>query len=123
MKNQFLKFALVGATATITTYFVLIVSVEFFGINAVPASIVGYALGVTVNYILNYRFTFSSDQHHHIVLPKFLTVMVVGMIINAAVMYAGINWFGMHYMLAQLLAVAMVFILSFTANRFWTFAD
>lgn len=123
LKNQFLRFALVGAAATVTTYVVLIAGVEGLGINAVTASAVGYTMGIAVNYILNYRYTFGSDQHHHVVLPKFLVVMVTGMFINAAVMYTGINWFGMHYMLAQLLAVAIVFMLSFTANRLWAFAD
>ena len=123
MKNQFFRFALVGAAATITTYVVLIVGVEALHINAVPASVAGYALGIVVNYSLNSRYTFDSDQHHRIVLPKFLAVMVVGMLINAAVMYTGIHWLGFHYMLAQLAAVAVVLMLSFTANRLWAFAD
>ena len=91
--------------------------------DAVTASVVGYALGIVVNYLLNYRFTFGCDEQHHVVIPKFLTVMVVGMFINAAVMYTGINWLGFHYMLAQLAAVAVVLLLSFTANRLWAFAD
>lgn len=123
MKNQFLRFALAGTTATVTTYAVLIVGVEGLHINAVTASVAGYVLGIVVNYILNYRYTFGSDQHHHVVIPKFLAVMVVGMFINAGVMYAGINGLGFHYMLAQLVAVAVVLMLSFTANRLWAFAD
>jgi len=122
LKSQFLRFALVGATATITTYAVLIVGVEGLQMNAVTASVAGYMAGIVVNYILNYRYTFGSDQRHHVVIPRFLAVMVVGMFINAAVMYAGINWLGFHYMLAQLAAVAVVFMLSFAANRRWAFA-
>ena len=75
-------------------------------------------MGIGVNYILNYRYTFDSDQDHHVVIPKFLTVMVVGIVINAAVMYTGTYWLGLHYMLAQLAAVVVVLMLSFTANRF-----
>ena len=116
-------FALVGTAATIVTFAVLIISVEVLHANAIMASVVGYALGIVVNYILNYRYTFGSDQHHHVVMPKFLVVMVIGMFINTAVMYLGINWFRFHYMLAQLIAVAIVLMLSFTANRLWTFAD
>ena len=123
MKNQFLRFALVGTAATATTYAVLIVGVEGLHINAVTASVAGYMLGIVVNYILNYRYTFGSDQHHHVVIPKFLTVMTVGMFINAVVMYAAINWLGLHYLLAQLTAVAVVLMWSFTANRLWTFVD
>ena len=114
---------LVGTAATVTTYTVLIVGVEVLHVNAITASVVGYVLGILVNYILNYRFTFGSVQQHHVVIPKFLTVMIVGMFINAAVMYLGINWLGFHYMLAQLAAVGVVLLLSFTANRLWAFAD
>jgi len=121
MKRQFLRFALVGTVATMTTYSVLIVGVENLHMNAVTASIAGYMLGMIVNYVLNYRYTFSSVQRHHVVLPRFVLVMVMGMLINAGVMYSGINWLGIHYMLAQLAAVAVVFMLSFTANRLWTF--
>jgi putative flippase GtrA len=123
LKNQFLRFALVGTAATITTYAILIIGVEGLHINAVTASVTGYLLGIGVNYFLNYRYTFGSDQHHHVVIPKFLAVMMVGMFINAAVMYTGTNWLGFHYMLAQLAAVVIVLMLSFTANRFWAFAD
>ena len=123
LKNQFLRFALAGTAATITTYAVLIVGVEGLHINAVTASVAGYMAGIVVNYLLNYRYTFGSDQHHHVVIPRFLTVMLGGMFINAAVMYAGINWLGFHYLLAQLAAVAVVLMLSFTANRRWSFAD
>lgn len=122
MKTQFLRFAQVGVVATVTTYAVLIVGVEGLHTNAVAASAAGYVAGVVVNYILNYWYTFGSDQRHQVVIPKFLAVMAGGMLINAAVMYSGINWLGMHYVLAQLAAVAVVFMWSFTANRLWAFA-
>lgn len=101
----------------------MLVGVEGLHINAVTASVAGYLPGLVVNYVLNYRYTFGSDQHHQVVIPRFLAVMTAGMLINAAVMYAGINWLGIHYMLAQLAAVAVVLTLSFTANRLWAFAD
>lgn len=101
----------------------MLVGVEGLHINAVTASVAGYLPGLVVNYVLNYRYTFGSDQHHHVVIPKFLAVMMVGMGIYAAVMFAGINWLGIHYMLAQLAAVALVLMLSFTTNRWWAFAD
>lgn len=123
MSKQFLKFALVGLTSTITTYAVLITAVEGFGANAVGASIVGYALGIVVNYLLNYRYTFGSNKKHSIAVPKFLVVMGIGMILNAGIMFAGVNGLAMHYMLAQLAAVALVLLWSFTVNRFWTFAE
>ena len=112
-----------GVTATIVTYAVLIAGVEGLHMNAVTASVAGYALGIVVNYILNYQYTFNSERHHKVVFPRFLVVAVLGMLMNAFLMYTGINWLGFHYILAQLFAVAIIFMLSFTANRLWTFAD
>lgn len=109
--------------ATLTTYLVLITGVEIFRISPLAASISGYALGVVVNYALNYRYTFSSSKKHRFVIPKFLTVMTVGMLINAGIMFIGIGWMGLNYLLAQLIAVMIVLTWSFIANRFWSFAS
>ena len=122
MIGQFLKFSLVGTAATLTTYAVLIVLVEGWHWAAVPASSAAYLAGGGVNYLLNYRFTFSSVQPHRVAIPRFVTVMAVGLVLNAGIMYSAINRLAIHYLLAQLLAVAVVLVWSFTLNRLWAFA-
>ena len=123
LKNQFLRFALVGTVSTFTTYSILVIGVEGFHVNAITASAAGYVLGSVVNYLLNYLYTFKSDQYHHILIPKFFIVMVVGMFINVAIMHASMDWLGLHYMVAQLVAIMVVLLWSFTASRLWTFAN
>ena len=121
--RQFLKFALAGLAATLTTYAVLMVLVEFYELGAVFASIMGYLAGAGVNYILNYRFTFGSTQLHQAAIPRFIAVMAVGAVLNALIMHLAINWLSVHYLLAQLIAVAVVLTWSFTLNRLWAFAQ
>lgn len=123
LKTQFLRFILVGVTATLTTYLFLIVLVELWQVNVIIASVIGYVAGIVVNYLLNYGFTFQSKQHHLNLVPKFILVMLVGLLLNTGLMFVGIYWFGMHYVLAQLAAITVVLIWSFTANRLWVFAD
>jgi putative flippase GtrA len=48
--------------------------------------------------------------------------MAIGMLTNAAIMAACVELLGLHYLLAQLLAIAVVLSWSYTANRLWTFA-
>jgi putative flippase GtrA len=122
MQKQFLKFALVGATATLTTYAVLILLVEGPHLGAVPASVVGYLAGAGVNYVLNYRFTFSSSQLHQVAIPRYLAVMTVGLLLNAVIMYVAVSRLAIHYLIAQLVAVAIVLVWSFALNRRWAFA-
>jgi putative flippase GtrA len=122
-KAQFFRFFLVGVAATLSTYATLILLVEIWQVNAIVASVVGYIVGIAVNYKLNYRFTFRSSHHHRFLLPKFLVVMIAGLLLNIVIMFIGISWIGIHYALAQLAAVAIVLVWSFAANRLWVFAD
>ena len=123
LKAQFLRFATVGVLATLSTYISLILLVEFWQIDVIKASVFGYIVGIIVNYALNYGFTFRSTRRHHILVPKFLLVMSIGLLLNIGVMSVGVNWIGIHYVLAQLAAVAVVLIWSFAANRFWVFTS
>ncbi len=114
---------MVGATATFTTYLILIFLVEIGRMNVIGASVLGYVAGIAVNYKLNYGFTFRSERQHRIVIPKFIFVALVGLLLNTGLMFVGVNWFGVHYILAQLAAVAVVLVWSFTINRLWVFTN
>ncbi len=123
LRTQFLRFIMVGATATFTTYLILIFLVEIWHMNVIEASVLGYLAGIAVNYKLNYGFTFRSERQHRIVIPKFIFVALVGLLLNTGLMFVGVNWFGVHYILAQLAAVAVVLVWSFTINRLWVFTN
>jgi putative flippase GtrA len=97
--------------------------VEAWQINVIVASVIGYIVGIVVNYALNYGFTFQSKQHHQHLIPKFIVVMMVGLLLNTGIMFVGVNWFDINYVLAQLAAIAVVLIWSFTANRLWVFTE
>jgi len=122
LKSQFLRFAFVGTTSAAVTYATLILLVELWQFDAVLASVLGYLFGAIVNYSLNYRYTFKSKQKHHEAVPKFVVVMGIGMLLNTFIMFVQINWFGIHYVVAQLVAILIVLIYNFVANRMWTFS-
>jgi putative flippase GtrA len=121
MMNQFFKFAAVGAASTLSTYTVLITLVEVFSVSAVTGSLVGYIAGAAVNYVLNRRYTFSSNMQHRLAVPRFALIIVVGFVLNTAIMYYTVSSTSIHYILAQLAAVAVVLVWSYSANRLWTF--
>jgi len=122
MYLRFLRFILVGLAATTVTFSALITGVEVFHTSAVTASLAGYALGIVVNYSLNYGYTFKSRERHMIVIPRFLLIMFAGLLINALIMVVLVDMVGVHYVLAQLAAISVVLVWNFTANQFWTFA-
>jgi putative flippase GtrA len=55
-------------------------------------------------------------------LPRFLLVAALGAATSAALVFAGTEWFGLHYLLPQAAATALVLFGGFMLNRRWTFA-
>jgi len=110
-----------GGCATLLHYLVLIVIVQGFDGNPVAASAAGAAVGAVVSYFLNYYFTFRSRQQHLPALIRFLSIAIFGLLFNTFLVYIAYVWFGLHYLLAQVLATSIVLIWNFCANRLWTF--
>ena len=120
---MFLRFAGVGAIGTIAHYVLLVILVEVLGVQPVIGSSFGFLLGAAVNYSLNYRYTFASQKRHTETLPKFYLIASVGFIFNGLIVHTLATVFEVNYLLAQLVATALVLAWGFTANYLWTFVD
>ena len=121
--RQFLAFASAGAIGTAAHYSLLLLLVTGWQVDAVMASALGFLLGLLVNYLLSHHWVFRSARSHVETAIKFLVIAVVGLGLNTGLMYLAITEAGMHYLLAQVIATAVVLLWNFAGNRFWTFAD
>ncbi|MEC5398003.1 GtrA family protein [Uliginosibacterium sp. H1] len=122
LARQIKHFLVVGAGATALQYILLGLFVEAFGMNAVLASALGYALSSLANYAANRRLTFQSDARHRDALPRFAVVALSGLLLNTVVMWVAHNLLDWHYLVAQVLATAVALVWNFILNRCWTFA-
>jgi putative flippase GtrA len=120
--EQFIRFAIVGAIATAIQYAILIALVHGALAGPVVASSFGFAVGALANYALNRSFTFRSSQAHAEALPKFAIVALLGLAVNASLIWLFHIPVGLHYLLAQVLATGGTLLLNFTLNRIWTFS-
>ncbi len=116
-----MRYGAVGAAGTFTHYVVLVSLVELLAAGAVLASSAGAFAGMLVNYFLNRRFTFASTKPHRVALLRFATVAVVGICLNAALMSIATRRFGLHYLVGQVIATFVVYLVTYAANRAWTF--
>jgi len=120
--RRFSMFASVGAVGTLLHYAVLFVLVEYLGVPAPIAAAFGAFIGAAFNYLLNYRFTFRSSARHGVAVPRFATVAFLGLLINWSIVALAV-WLGVHSMIGQIVATALVLVLGFLANQVWTFVD
>ena len=119
--RQFVSFTGVGFVSAIGHYGLLIALVQFAGFAAVPASAAGALFGASINYALNYRFTFRSSKRHREAVLKFAVIAGVGLVLNTLFMWVGVELVGAHYLLSQVVTTGLVLIWSFAGNRYWTF--
>lgn len=118
--KSFIQYSLVGAIATLTHYAIFLICIYIFLLAPWKGTLVGSTYGAFIAYFLNYRHTFSSQAKHSLVLPKFLMAASVGILVQTIIVAIFSNH--LHYLLAQLMATMVALILTFTINRFWTFA-
>ncbi len=119
-RAQFLRYAGAGAVGTLAQYALLVLLVQTRTAGAVTASTAGAILGALVNYVLNHRFTFASGRSHAQALPRFATVAVAGIALNALVVALLVHA-DVHYLVAQVVATGVVLVAGYLANRAWTF--
>lgn len=119
--SHFMRFAAVGICGTAAHYSVLWTLVEYAAMPVLIATSIGFGVGALVNYALNRRFTFDSDATHTDALPKFMTVALLGLVLNALIVKVLNVHFGIHYMLAQVFATGTVLVWNFAVNYLWTF--
>jgi putative flippase GtrA len=109
----------VGGSATLIQFAVLILMIELAGVNKIVASMVSYVISAGCNYLLNYYFTFSSQQSHWRTLPKFVVVVSIGLSVNTVTFSSALNI--APYILAQLVAVAAALLTNLLLHKYWIY--
>lgn len=125
LRVQFGVFAVVGGLSTACHFATLWTLHQLLGVNLIVATTAGYLVGAAVNYLLNRRFTFSTSKASHwAAAPRFATVVLAGMALNATFMAAlAYAAPGVNFLLRQSVATGVVLVFNFVLNRHWTFRD
>jgi putative flippase GtrA len=120
--RQFGRFLLVGGTATLLHYAILIALHGALAVDADVATAIGFFLSATFNFVASYYFTFQSATPLSRALPRYALVVGTGLLINGALFSAVNGLLGMHYLIAQLLATGVVLFWNFWLARGFAFA-
>jgi dolichol-phosphate mannosyltransferase len=113
--QRFIKFNLVGLTGVVVNEGLLILFVSG-GAYYVSASAVAIEVSILSNFILNDLWTFRDRRHGHVVtrLLKFNGLMLVGLVVNLAILYFGTDFLNVNYAVSNLVGIAVAFLV-----RYW----
>jgi len=121
--NEFFKFAFVGFIGTIINLVILASFTEFLKIYYLLSAVFAFVAAATSNFILNKIWTFKEEIKHKFLgkYLKFFLVSVVALLVNLFFLYVFTEFLGIYYLISQILAIGIAFIINFSGNKIWTF--
>lgn len=122
--EQFLKFGVVGVLAFLIDYGVLMLLNVGFGMNSVVAAAISFTASVVFNYLASMRFVFThrEDLSKTREFVIFVVLSVVGLAINEAVMWLGLQTVGgspFAVTATKVVATVIVMLWNFFSRKRW----
>ncbi|HSW05009.1 GtrA family protein [Aquabacterium sp.] len=116
--RQFASFAAIGALNAGIHVALVAGLVEAAGWTPVPANVLAFVVANLFSFWANSRWTFQSRRNLRR-YARFITVSLAGLALTLSISALG-QALGWHYLASVALLVGVLPIVSFGANRFWT---
>ena len=120
LSAQLLRFVVVGVSNTAVTLAAYAGGLHA-GVRYLPAAAGAFGLGALNGFVLNRGWTFGHRGAVGAAGLRYLTVALVGLGADLALLRLGVRGLGLTHVEAQVLAVGPVTLLTFALNRVWTF--
>lgn len=120
--QQGVLYALVGAAASLSDWFMFGMAHDVFGVHYVAAAAMSLVAATLLNYVLSVRYVFMSGRFRRS-LEIFLvySVSTVGMGLNIGLMVLFVELSGLAPLAAKMAATCLVFSWNFLARRYLVF--
>ena len=120
---QFIGFCIVGASNTVISYIVYLVTLKMLPDKYIIANTLGFIIGVAWSYVWNSKLVFCKDSDDYfktnvIKITKTYVVNTISVLIISNIMlYVWINVFHVNIMIAPILNVLVTTPINFIANK------
>lgn len=117
--SQIFKFGIVGGSAFVIDYGIMIALTEVVGINYLISSGISFAVSVIYNYILSVRWVFevekNGDKRKEFIV--FIVLSLIGLALNQLLMWVTVSGIHIFYMVAKILVTGVVMIYNFITRK------
>lgn len=121
LNNSVVRFALVGVVNTLAGLSVIYACKWLLGFQDIPANVCGYAVGLTVSFTLNKRWSFKHAGPAFPAMLRFIAVFAVAYAANLGSTLAFISRLDVNSYFAHALGVVPYTVLSYLGSRYIVF--
>ena len=115
---QLIKFAIVGVIAAVVDVGVLVGLKELLSVDVLFASAISFSVSVTVNYLLSMTFVFKSKKQSKLKeFVVFVLLSVGGLCLNQLILWIGVNFTSVYYLVVKFLAMIIVPVYNFVTRK------
>ena len=118
MMLQLIKFGIVGIIATFVDMGVLVALKELLHVDVLLASAISFCVSVTVNYLLSMSFVFEGKKQSKLgEFIIFVFLSIGGLCLNQLILWIGVKFTSIYYLIVKLLAMVIVPIYNFITRK------
>ena len=120
---QFFRYGFVGGIAFLCDAGTLRLSESRLGLHYLVAAILGFVVGLLVNYWLSVLWVFHKSKvtSGSVQFGVFALVGLVGLVLNELIMWALTDGVGLHYMLSKVGATVVIYLWNFFIRKMLLF--
>jgi putative flippase GtrA len=121
MKSPLTRYIAVGAFNTVAGLLVIYACKWIFAANDVTANAVGYAVGISLGFQLNRRWTFRSRAGLYGSFSRYLAVLAGAYLVNLAFVMFAVHGLRINSYAAQALGIVPYTVLGYVGSRHFAF--
>ena len=115
---QLIKFSIVGVIASVVDIGVLVFLKEILSADVLVSSAISFSVSVIVNYVLSMAFVFTSKNQNKLKeFVIFVLLSVGGLGLNQLILWIGVSFTSIHYLVIKILAMVIVPIYNFVTRK------
>lgn len=120
--NRFIKFLIVGGTCTLINYAIFYFLFNFFSVQYLLSSAIGYTSGLVIGYYINKFWTYSVDRDsEEKYMFKYLAVYIASLAGSTLFLKLLVDILSLDPRLANIFAIGLSTITNFVGTNFLVF--
>ena len=116
---QIFKFGIVGGTAFVIDYSIMVICKELFHFSILLSAFFGFTISVIYNYIASVKWVFDVDKEKNKTknFIIFIIFSVIGLILTELIMWFGTDIIKISYLIVKIIATFIVMVFNFITRK------